>query len=329
MVDGDVYISIENDELYGTLSKKKLDELVHGSRVEINKKKKSLLDFVLWKNSSEGEIGWSNPWSKSGRPGWHIECSAMSIKYLGVPPDGGIDIHGGGMDLIFPHHENEIIQSRYALGFSPVKYWIHNGFVTIKKEKMSKSLGNFFTIKEVLEKYSPEILRLALLSAHYQSPFEYDMEKIKEYEAAIKRVEEVIDTISFIQQKSNIKTLETDETITSKIESCLEDDFNTQTALSVLFSNLTLISSLIKEKQVEKLVKIKNTYIYFFNTVFGIKLKLQDYSIIPQEIESLLTEREFARKNKNFQKSDEIRKKISESGYEIKDTEFGPIWKKK
>ena len=181
-VGGDVYFEVNKFPDYGKLSKKNIDDLMAGARVEVDERKRSPLDFALWKSSKEGEPWWDSPWGK-GRPGWHIECTAMSSKYLGE----SFDIHGGGADLIFPHHENEIAQSEAYTGKQFVKYWMHNGFITVDKEKMSKSLGNFFTIKEILEKYEPEVVRFFLLSAHYRSPIEFSDAQLTEAELSIDR----------------------------------------------------------------------------------------------------------------------------------------------
>ena len=190
-VDGDVYYEVSKFAEYGKLSKKNVKDLISGARVDVDERKKSPLDFALWKSSKEGEPFWESPWG-NGRPGWHIECTAMSSKYLG----NSFDIHGGGADLIFPHHENEIAQSEAHSGEQFVKYWMHNGFITVDKEKMSKSLGNFFTIKEILDKYEPEVVRYFLLTAHYRSPIEFSDVQLNEAELSIDRYYSTVTRIS-------------------------------------------------------------------------------------------------------------------------------------
>ena len=237
-VDGDVFFEVGKFPGYGKLSKKNTEELVSGARVDVDKRKRSPLDFALWKSSKEGEPFWDSPWGK-GRPGWHIECTAMSSKYLGE----SFDIHGGGADLIFPHHENEIAQSEAYSGRPFVKYWMHNGFITVDKEKMSKSLGNFFTIREILDKYEPEVVRYFLLSAHYRSPIEFSDVQLNEAELSIDRYYTTVIRISDFIETDGVKekivsSAELEKLLASfkdKFHIAMNDDFNTASSLGFIF----------------------------------------------------------------------------------------------
>ena len=234
--EGNVYFSVEKFPQYGKLSKRRVEELLAGARVEPGEGKRNPLDFALWKRSKEGEPGWESPWSY-GRPGWHIECSVMSMKYLGET----MDIHGGGLDLIFPHHENEIAQSEAYTGKTFARYWVHNGFVMVNREKMSKSLGNFFTVKEILSQFSPDTLRLFLLSTHYRSPIDFSLDRLKEAESSLKRlinflnIRELIEPVESVEGEGEPISV---EAYRKEFESAMDDDFNTAKALGVLFELL-------------------------------------------------------------------------------------------
>src|SRR3989338_5957130 len=231
-VDGNVYFEVSKFPEYGKLSKRNLDDMIAGARVDIDERKKNPLDFALWKASKEGEPSWKTPWGQ-GRPGWHIECSAMSMKYFGK----SFDMHGGGADLIFPHHENEIAQSEAFTGESFVKYWVHNGFITVDKEKMSKSLGNFFTVKEILEKYDPEVVRYFLISTHYRSPIEFSDAQLGEaelsidrYYSTVMRINEFKETVDAAAKGDDSAADEFENLLSStpgKFEDAMNDDFNT------------------------------------------------------------------------------------------------------
>src|SRR4030066_2045517 len=237
-VDGNVFFKVSKFPEYGKLSKRNLDDMIAGARVDIDERKKNPLDFALWKASKQGEPSWETPWG-AGRPGWHIECSAMSMKYFGK----SFDIHGGGADLIFPHHENEIAQSEAFTGESFVKYWVHNGFITVDKEKMSKSLGNFFTVKEILEKYDPEVVRCFLISTHYRSPIEFSDAQLNEAEISIDRYYSTVMRIQdFMETAENIKAThavsEFENLLSStreKFEDAMNDDFNSALAIGGIF----------------------------------------------------------------------------------------------
>ncbi|MEK7196161.1 MAG: cysteine--tRNA ligase, partial [Nitrospirota bacterium] len=233
--DGSIYFEVNKFHEYGKLSKRDKEDMIAGARVEVDVRKKDPMDFALWKASKEGEPFWESPWGK-GRPGWHIECTAMSIKHLAE----SFDIHGGGADLIFPHHENEIAQSEAFTGKPFVKYWVHNGFITIDKEKMSKSLGNFFTIKEVLDRYDPEVVRFFLLSTHYRSPIEFSDEQLKEAEVSIDRYYTTLIRIADFPGKGDVKDKTSGiekpfegvvNSFKEKFQAAMDDDFNTALAL--------------------------------------------------------------------------------------------------
>ncbi|RUM42688.1 MAG: cysteine--tRNA ligase [Desulfurobacterium sp.] len=335
--DGDVYFSVEKFPEYGKLSKRKIDELIAGARIEPGEKKRNPLDFALWKKSKEGEPGWKSPWG-IGRPGWHIECSAMSMKYLGET----MDIHGGGLDLIFPHHENEIAQSEAYTGETFVRYWIHNGFVMVNKEKMSKSLGNFFTIKDILKEFSPDVLRLFLISTHYRSPIDFSFERLKDVEKSFKRL------INFVKSKSIIDSIpeskEEEGIIANDIKSfrirfehAMDDDFNTAKALGVIFElvgygNFQLKLALEKnrlyiyEKKwlLEAIEFVENSL-----KVLGFRLEEEKKSEIEDKLIKLLIDvRSELRKRKAFDLADLIRDRLKELGITLEDLPSGTIYKR-
>ena len=339
--DGDVVYSVESFQDYGKLSRKKIDELQSGARVEIDEKKKNPLDFTLWKESKPGEPAWESPWGK-GRPGWHIECSAMSQKYLGET----FDIHGGGKDLIFPHHENEIAQSQGATGKKPINYWIHNGFVDINKEKMSKSLGNFFTIRQVTVKYPPEVIRLFLLSSHYRNPIDFSDKNLKEAGIVPNRFYECLDSVKELKLDN---TIEPDNEMIKKFKSAMDDDFNTALALGHLNDFLRKLNSIkdqLKSKKGrdaeilrKKLGKGKET-ILIIGEVLGLFLeepsgflknfkekRMMDLGLTENQIEEMIATRTEARKNKDWKEADKIRKELSKKGIILEDKPGGTIWK--
>jgi cysteinyl-tRNA synthetase len=353
-IEGDVYFSVEKFKSYGKLSGKNIEELKSGARIEIDERKKNPLDFALWKKSKDGEPYWDSPWSK-GRPGWHIECSAMSQKHLGDT----FDIHGGGMDLIFPHHENEIAQSEAATGEPFVNYWIHNGFVNIDQEKMSKSLGNITTIKEILKKYHPEALRLFLLSHHYRSPVDYSEKQIEKSEATLDRfynfllnmdkiINDVKPPIKIVEPHTakEKKVYEKVIELKEKFISAMDDDFNSAKALGYFFDTMRMVNIYLSDISYSNYnlftFSLINIAKYNFNSlakVFGIfdsnpevyKRKKMDkklplLSLNSEEIEALIKEREKARKEKNWDKADAIRSKLASQNIIIKDTPQGSIW---
>src|SRR5919106_461502 len=240
-IDGDVYYEVSAFESYGKLSGKKIAELEAGARVEVDDRKRSPLDFALWKSSKPGEPAWGSPWGP-GRPGWHIECSAMSTKYLGQP----FDIHGGGRDLMFPHHENEIAQSEGAFARQLARYWLHNGLLTVNGEKMSKSLGNYFTIEEILAEYEPAALRHFFLGSHYRSPMDFSKEALLESGKATDRIYETIDRLD--RQTSGGKEIVAEPALLEEFRREMDDDFNTPRALALIFDEVRSINRLLDEK---------------------------------------------------------------------------------
>lgn len=330
--DGSVYFDVASYPEYGKLSKQSIEELQAGARININERKKQPLDFAIWKSAKSGEPAWKSPWGE-GRPGWHIECSAMSTKYLGK----NIDFHGGGSDLIFPHHENEIAQSECANGCKFVNYWMHNAFLTIDREKMSKSLGNFMTVREVRKQYSPKVLRYFLLSAHYRSPISFSREGLDQAQSALERLNNCYADLSFAL--GNCRDGETDETLRAALtkakegfSSSMDDDFNTAGALGEIFEFVRAVNVHLTERSDmdrETLENSKN-FLDGVNTIMGIFEELSKISseVADKDIEKLLTERSVARKAKDFARSDAIRSKLASRGIIIEDTPQGTRWKK-
>jgi len=335
--NGDVFYSIKSFQDYGCLSGKNIDELQSGARVEVNEVKRDPLDFALWKKSKPGEPFWDSPWGK-GRPGWHIECSAMSKKYLG----NTFDIHGGGKDLIFPHHENEIAQSCGCTGKQPVRYWVHNGFVNIDKEKMSKSLGNFFTLRDVYKKYHPEVLRLFLISSQYRSPIDFSEKNLEDatkvmtrfYEglAGINEKFKVLDIKSISGLQKKVK----EHALTKSFEIAMNDDLNTAVVMAHLNEGLrNLNSKSIGEEFVitahawinsaKVLGLFASTPEKFKEELFSIKKGNLDLDI--KKIEQLITDRNIARKSKNWAEADRCRDELTAIGILIEDTANGTEWK--
>tara|TARA_B100000586_G_scaffold118044_1_gene85083 strand:+ start:283 stop:1665 length:1383 start_codon:yes stop_codon:yes gene_type:complete len=309
----DVCFSVDAFSDYGKLSKKVLDELDSGSRVVADQAKKNPFDFVLWKPSKPGEPEWDSPWGK-GRPGWHIECSAMVLDNLGET----IDIHGGGADLIFPHHENEIAQSECYTGNSFSRYWLHNGFVTIKNEKMSKSTGNFFTVKEALKRYEGDILRFFLLKGHYRSPLQYSEAGLVEANQALSRLKSTFQSVKQNQPSSDHQ--DDFEQLIQRFHNEMCDDFNTAGAIGVLFDLNKLIHT--TQSGTDILKQLGN--------ILGIFFQLEDEpDILSDELMTLIDERIQAKKDKNFSRADEIRDLLlNQHGVTLEDTAEGTRWKK-
>jgi cysteinyl-tRNA synthetase len=345
--EGSVYFSVNQFHDYGKLSKRDRDDMVAGARVEVDERKKNPLDFVLWKQSKEGEPFWESPWGQ-GRPGWHIECTAMSIKHLGE----SFDIHGGGADLLFPHHENEIAQSEAFTGKPFAKYWVHNGFITTNKEKMSKSLGNFFTIKEVLNEFDPEIVRFFLLSTHYRSPIEFSDEQLREAESSIDRYySTVIRADDFLSKREGgDQELSRAGTIFSeflavflhKFEEAMDDDFNTALAIGHIFdlireANRFLDSKPSGAKSRELLAHTKEllmkvgTTLNIFNRPprewYVSIMKIRNIGLTEQEILDKINARLDARQKKDWHSADAIRKELEEKGIILEDKKDRTDWK--
>ncbi len=319
--DSDVYFSVESFKSYGKLSGRNLEDMLAGARVDIDVDKKNPSDFVLWKKDTEG-IKWDSPWGL-GRPGWHIECSAMSIDALGET----FDIHGGGSDLKFPHHENEIAQSECVTGKDFAKIWMHTGSLRIDKEKMSKSLGNFVTVKESLENHSPEVLRLFLISSHYRSPLNYSDESIEEAKSSLDRLYNSIKDLEYLSKES-VKSEYSD-----KFHNAMQDDFNTPSAISVLFEIARQVNSLKKDNEIEEATKLASE-LYDLSSILGLlQQDPNDYfrdgiNISESQIQSLIDKRNKARAEKDFTLSDKIRDDLLEMGIVLEDRNNETVWRK-
>ena len=336
---GDVFFSVSGFSEYGRLSKKNIDDLIHGARVEVNEAKKDPLDFVLWKGAKPGEPKWPSPWGE-GRPGWHIECSAMGRELLGET----FDLHGGGKDLVFPHHENEVAQSQAASGKKPVNCWMHNGFVNINKEKMSKSLGNFFTIKDVIAKFDPEAVRMYLLSTHYRSPIDFADPYLKDAEIHLDKLYRTAARAEeLLGDESGKEKLP--ESLTAPFAAALKDDFNSAAALAefnAIASQINFICDMIGEDDGDDpLVNLENQYSYFkeMASVLGLlnrkpaeyfedkkAKRIETAGITTAEIEEFIAKRKEARANKDFKEADRIRDELAAKGVELKDSSAGTTW---
>ena len=316
--NNDVFYSVGKFDNYGNLSGKSLDDLKAGKRIDIDAFKKNSFDFVLWKSAKPNEPSWSSPWGE-GRPGWHIECSAMSNKFLGKT----FDIHGGGQDLQFPHHENEIAQSEAANECKMVNYWIHNGFVKIDDEKMSKSLGNFFTISEILEHFNPEVVRFFVLKAHYRSPLNYSDKHLEDAKQGLTRL---YLTIRGFHYKCN-EGVDWKNKYAIKFKAALDDDFNTPEALSVLFALSNDINKHSQKAEIILLIKLANLLgILEQKPEIFLKGSSEDRTF---DIEELIHDRAQAKKNKNYKVADEIRVFLEKKGILLEDNSDGTIWRKK
>jgi cysteinyl-tRNA synthetase len=336
-VDGDVFYSVTEFPGYGKLSGKHIDELESGARVEVDSRKENPLDFALWKAAKPGEPYWDSPWGK-GRPGWHIECSVMSMKHLGE----SFDIHAGGVDLIFPHHENEIAQSEGATGKPFVKYWMHNGFLNIEGEKMSKSLGNFFTAREIMEKYHPAIIRMFFLLKHYRSPINFSEERILEAQSALERIITTLENIDLLFNEQEIKNKDVTPSLSQSIDDLkqefineMDDDFNTAGAMSKIFdlvkeANLILAKGQIPQDDLLSLIKIKQIIEEFDNFLGILYYKETTQSSIKEEalIDILIDVRSKLRAEKQWSLADYIRDQLDSVGVELKDHPEKTTWKK-
>ena len=330
--DGTVYYRTRKFKEYGKLSHKNIDDLQAGHRdIKVTGDlKEDALDFVLWKPKKEGEPYWESPWSK-GRPGWHIECSVMSKKYLG----DSIDIHAGGEDLIFPHHENEIAQSEAANGVEFSKYWMHNGFLNIDNKTMSKSLGNFFTVREVSERYDLQVLRFFMLSAHYRSPLNFSAELMEAAKNGLERILTAAEHLRHLLQNApDVSLTEQEEallkegkTFEDKFRAAMEDDFNTADAISAVFELVKFINTNTAADHAKAFLKSLYGQLHTLCGVLGILIEPEE-EILEKEIEDLIAERQAARKEKNFKRADEIRGLLAEKGIVLKDTREGVLWKR-
>ena len=328
-VDGDVYFSTKKFDEYGKLSHQPLDELEAGARINVNESKNDPMDFALWKKQKPGEPAWESPWGL-GRPGWHIECSAMANKYLGET----IDIHSGGQDLIFPHHENEIAQSECANCKPFARYWMHNGYINVDNKKMSKSLGNFFTVRDVLKEFDGEVIRFFMLSAHYRSPINFSKELIEQAKTGLERLYTCISNLEFLKQNSGNGTVsdKVKEMVTKyKTTFCeaMDDDLNTGLAIAALFDLVRDINTDFTSTSVQSIEDI-DTCINILKELGGVLGILQNTETesIDNEIEELIAKRQEARKNKNFALADEIRDNLKAQGIVLEDTPNGVKWKR-
>ena len=328
-VDGTVYFKTRSFKDYGKLSKKNIDDLEAGHReIKVNGEegKEDPLDFVLWKPKKEGEPSWPSPWG-DGRPGWHIECSVMSKKYLGEQ----IDIHAGGEDLIFPHHENEIAQSEACNDKEFAHYWMHNGFLNINNVKMSKSLGNFFTVREIAEKYNLQVLRFFMLSAHYRSPLNFSAELMEASRNGLERILTAVDRLRTLNVQGEACTEEENEQIkvfdalVAKYEAAMEDDFNTADAISAIFEMVKAANIHVTETSTAAFRDQILSEIVRLCDVLGIKTEKKE-ELLDDEIQALIDERQAARKAKNFARADEIRDELLAKGIILKDTREGVKW---
>lgn len=327
VVDSDVYFSVSKFRDYGRLSKRNLEDMKSGARVEVDERKNDPLDFALWKGSKENEPAWESPWGM-GRPGWHIECSVMSTKYLGEQ----FDIHGGGLDLVFPHHENEIAQTEAITQKPWVKYWIHNGFVNVNRQKMSKSLGNFFTLNDIFKKFPPEVVRFFILLTHYRSPINFTDQQLKDAQAGLQRIYDTIDRLDYEIKhvKGNMEGHGLDAKLLKKDQHFIEemnDDFNTASAIGIMFEIVTFANQIIDKKVHDKklLSKTRKSLLGLLE-VLGFKPP-KKAKTINSDIEALISKREEARGNKDFKLADQIRDELREKGIEIEDTPSGTRWK--
>ena len=331
--DGTVYYRTRSFKEYGKLSHKNLDDLRGGNRsllVSGEDQKEDPLDFVLWKPKKEGEPYWVSPWCK-GRPGWHIECSVMSKKYLGEE----IDIHAGGEDLIFPHHENEIAQSEAANGKTFARYWMHNAFLNIDNKKMSKSAGNFFTVRDIIEKYDPQVLRFFMLSAHYRSPLNFSADLMEAARSGYERIVTSVENLNFLLNKASDEELTEEEkelltvagAYVSKFDEAMDDDFNTADAISVIFELVKFTNSNANDASSKAFLKALQDEIVELSDVCGLIVE-KETEILDEDIEKLIQERQDARKAKNFARADEIRNELLEKGIVLEDTREGVKWKR-
>ncbi len=350
-VDGDVYFSVRKFKEYGKLSKRSPDELIAGARVETSEKKRDPLDFALWKRSKAGEPAWDSPWGK-GRPGWHTECCAMIFKHLGET----IDIHGGGLDLTFPHHENELAQAEALTDKPFARYWIHNGLVTVNGQKMSKSLGNYITLKEIYSKYEPDILRLLVLSVHYRSPLDFSWDKMEETKKAYEKLKNAIDDIKILEKLPENPDFEGhlyDEIAKAEqgFYEAMSDDFNTPEALASIFKlvremniikNRAVSEDGISRKALQSYREASEVIYKILRDIFGLFDSLQpcietedikakeitESKIDENLVETLIEVRNKARKDKKYDIADYIRDKLKDLGIVIEDTPVGTKWKK-
>ena len=329
-VNGDVYFDTNKFEGYGKLSGQKQEDLEAGARIEVNDQKRHPMDFVLWKAKKEGEPGWDSPWGE-GRPGWHIECSVMSKRYLGET----IDRHAGGQDLTFPHHENEIAQSEARSGKTFSKYWMHNGYININDEKMSKSKGNFFTVRDISKLYDLEIVRFFMLSAHYRNPVNFSDEMLNQAKAGLERLYNTKEKLEFTLSnlvespltEKEVELVKELDDFRQKFIDAMDDDVNTADAVSVIFELAKLINSNVDENSSLEFAKKCLDEFNELTGVLNIVNKKKD-TVLDKDIEELIQKRTDAKKNKEFQLADDIRQQLLDMGIVLEDTRQGVKWKR-
>jgi len=322
VVDGDVYFKTSRFEEYGKLSGHKLEDLELGARIEVDERKENAMDFALWKAQKPGEPAWDSPWGK-GMPGWHIECSAMACRYLGET----IDIHSGGQDLIFPHHENEIAQSEACNGKPFARYWLHNGFININNEKMSKSKGNFFTVRDIVKHYDYEVIRFFLLSAHYRSPINFSDALLEQAKNALNRLYECRSNLKFFLEKAEKDTFEEEiygdlDVYREKFIEAMEDDLNTADAMAAIFELVREINTRITADAGKKTIARALDLLNELTGVLGL-LRKEEEEELDENIKALIEERQKARAEKNYKRADEIRDQLRAMGVELQDTPQG------
>lgn len=331
VVDGDVYFATRKFKEYGKLSHQNIDELESGARIEPGEKKKDPLDFALWKAKKPGEPAWPSPWGE-GRPGWHIECSAMAMKYLGET----IDIHGGGPDLIFPHHENEIAQSEAATGKPFAKYFMHVGYLNINNQKMSKSLGNFFTVRDIVKEYDPEVLRFFMLSSHYRNPINFSKDLIEQAKSSLERFYNALYNMEHLEKNVKQETFTEDEQEykekqlknRDKFIESMDDDFNTADAIAALFDIVREFNVNINENSSKEAITFTKDLLITLGGVLGFFSRFTKKDILDEDIEQKIKEREAARKAKNYALADKIRDELKAQGIILEDTPSGVRWKR-
>ncbi|OAH59305.1 cysteine--tRNA ligase [Domibacillus aminovorans] len=325
---GDVYYRTRRFDGYGKLSHQSIDELKIGARIGAGEKKDDALDFVLWKTAKEGEVSWESPWG-AGRPGWHIECSAMARKYLG----DSIDIHAGGQDLAFPHHENEIAQSEALTGKPFARYWLHNGYINIDNEKMSKSLGNFVLVHDIIKEIDPEVLRFFMLSVHYRNPINYNKELLDSAHASLERIKTAYENVKHRKQSSTNLTENNDQWLEkinahhARFLAEMDDDFNTANAISVLFDLSKDANVYLLEPHTSTAV-IDSFLSKYDDMLFVLGLSIQSEQLLDEEIEDLIEQRTQARKDRDFARADEIRDQLKELNIILEDTAQGIRWRR-
>ncbi len=329
-VNGTVYFRTRKFADYGKLSKKNIDDLRAGVRIAVSDEKEDSMDFVLWKPKKEGEPSWESPWGE-GRPGWHLECSVMSKKYIGDV----IDIHAGGEDLVFPHHENEIAQSEAANGTEFARYWMHNGFLKIDNEKMSKSLGNFKTIRDIGNQYPLQVIRFFILSAHYRSPLNFADTLVESSKNGLDRILTGIEKLRETLEKTNVSTITDNEKesinsidiLVEKYENAMDDDLNTADAISVIFEIIKLTNTTVNELSSKEYVEYALNKINALCDILGITTEKEE-ATLDFDIEAIIAERTEAKKAKNFARADEIRDELLAKGIVLEDTREGVKWKR-